>query len=131
MMHICKKMCLLWLQYCWVCMTTQEHLRLLTILGSAANLYCRVCMVSINTMSCMPLNLVKLLYKCDKRINPKRIGRPRNKDQALTQMSLIQLAPPHRQKQKQAQYGLREIYNPLFHLKVDFYRYSTATYVTY
>ena len=29
-------------------------------LGSAANLYCRVCMVSINTMSCMPLNLVKL-----------------------------------------------------------------------
>ena len=29
-------------------------------LGSAASLYCRVCMVSINTMSCMPLNLVKL-----------------------------------------------------------------------
>ena len=29
-------------------------------LGSAANLYCRVCMVSINTMSCMPLNLVQL-----------------------------------------------------------------------
>ena len=37
-------------------------------------------------------------------------------------MSLIQQAPSHQQKQKQAQYGLRETYNPLFLLKVDFYR---------
>ncbi len=51
------------------------------------------------------------------------MGRPRTKEQALTQMSLIQIAPPQQRKQKQAQYGLRDTYNPLFQLKVDLYRY--------
>lgn len=97
-------------------------------MGSAANLFCRMCIVS-----CIHVSIHIIMYhlhlfhhityfnSCDKRVSPHKLGRPRSKVQALTQISLK--APEHERKLKQSLYGIKDNYNPLFQLEVDLYTY--------
>ena len=106
-------------------------------LGSAANLFCRMCMVScIITGVPDGHGLVGACYKkdifqCDKRFTPQRLGVMKTKAKALAQIEIIKQATERQRKDKQTLYGLSERYNPLFQLTVDLFRYFLYLHAPY
>lgn len=67
--------------------------------------------------------LSHLCVQVDKCVNPAQISTLRNKETSLDQMEDIKSALSERSKaQLRAQYGVKEIDNPLFSLEVDLYR---------
>lgn len=97
--------------------------------GSSARKFCRICQVK----HCVPFVTLKTnhlftqffisLSQVDKQVNPQLLGRKRNKDQVLTQITIIQQqASEALKKEYRKKYGLRETYNPLFALNLDLYK---------
>lgn len=65
----------------------------------------------------------------NKNVAPTQVSTLRDKDTSMDQIEMIKSARSEAEKSRlRAQFGLKEVYNPLFSLSVDLYRYVLFVY---